>query len=61
MAIRMVMISTKMTMMPAALIDNEEKMAILMTGLIIITIIILFTLFGDLIGLEHHYFRVIEV
>ena len=30
------MISTKMTMMPAALIDNEEKMAIIMTGLIII-------------------------
>ena len=29
MAIRMVMISTKMTMMPAALIDNEEKMAII--------------------------------
>ena len=30
------MISTKMTMMPEALIDNEEKMAIIMTGLIII-------------------------
>ena len=43
MAIRMVMISTKMRMMPAALIDNEEKMAIIMTGLIIITIIILLT------------------
>ena len=43
MAIRMVMISTKMTMMPEALIDNEEKMAIVMTGLIIITIIILLT------------------
>ena len=53
--------STKMTMMPAALIDNEEKMAIIMTGLIIIIIIILFTLFGDLIGLEHHYFRAIVV
>ena len=37
-ATRMVMISTTMTMMPA-LIDNEKKMAMIMTGLIIIIFI----------------------